>query len=62
LITARNTSATPAGAATNAAVNLKADQQLVDDVDAVAERLGTSRSAIARALIRHALCALEQEA
>jgi metal-responsive CopG/Arc/MetJ family transcriptional regulator len=43
-------------------LNLKADEQLVNDVDAVAERLGTSRSAIARALIRHALCALEQEA
>ena len=43
-------------------LNLKADEQLVNDVDAVAERLGTSRSAIARALIRHGLCALEQEA
>ena len=42
-------------------LNLKAPQQLVDDVDAVAERLGTSRSAIARALIRSALAVLERE-
>jgi metal-responsive CopG/Arc/MetJ family transcriptional regulator len=42
-------------------LNLKADQQLVDDVDAVAERLGASRSAIARALIRSALAVLERE-
>ena len=42
-------------------LSLKADEQLVNDVDAVAERLGTSRSAIARALIRSALAVLERE-
>jgi len=42
-------------------LNLKAEPQLVDAVDRVADRLGTSRSAIARALIRQGLNQLQQE-
>ncbi len=42
-------------------LNLKAEPQLVDAVDRVADRLGTSRSAIARALIRQGIAALEQQ-
>jgi len=42
-------------------LNLKAEPELVDAVDRVADRLGTSRSAIARALIRQGLQALDGE-
>jgi predicted transcriptional regulator len=42
-------------------LNLKAEPPLVDAVDRVADRLGTSRSAIARALIRQGIAALEQQ-
>ena len=42
-------------------LNLKAEPQLVDAVDRVADRLGTSRSAIARALIRQGLEALDAQ-
>ncbi len=42
-------------------LNLKAEPQLVEAVDRVADRLGTTRSAIARALIRQGITALEQQ-
>ena len=42
-------------------LNLKAEPQLVDAVDRVADRLGATRSATARALIRHGLEALEAQ-
>ena len=42
-------------------LNLKAEPQLVDAVDRVADRLGATRSATARALIRHGLAALEAQ-
>jgi len=43
-------------------LNLKAEPQLVDAVDRIADRLGATRSATARALIRHGLEALEAQA
>jgi predicted transcriptional regulator len=42
-------------------LNLKAEPKLIDAVDQVANRLGTTRSAIARALIRQGISALEQQ-
>ena len=42
-------------------LNLKAEPPLVEAVDRVADRLGATRSATARALIRHGLQALEQQ-
>ena len=43
-------------------MNMKADEQLLQDVERLACQLGASRSQIARALIRNGIAALEKTA